>query len=418
MKLKKIQSILSNYSKVFENYFFMTFLQGANLLIGLLLYPYLIRVLGKESYGTYVFVLSNINFFIAFISFGFSHPALKKISLCREDHEMKNQVVSSVLSAKFYLFLLSSCILSILLFTVPFLKENKLLYILVFSGSLNEVLFPTYYFQGMQKMKFVTYIQLMMRILTIPLILIFVKTPDDILIYAFVVSALSVAGGIFSIFYLRIKEHIVLKLVVFKELKTLFQDSLPFFGSIAFGTIKQETIILFIGTFFNKQDVAIYDLANKIIAIPRLITHSINSAIFPSVINDINSSRTKKIIRSETLIGLVFITLIALFGYWAVLFLGGYSMLSAYPMSIILSVTIYTWLIVGCYINYIFIPQSKYNFIAKNQIAALFSFAIISLVGICIYKNILVIILAYSLSSIVEVLYCKYVIRKHKLYDF
>ena len=178
------------------------------MIIGLLLYPYLIRVLGKESYGTYVFVLSNINFFIAFISFGFSFPALKAISLHPTDAQIKSLVVSKVITAKFCLFLLSGLFLFVLMCFVPYVRENALLYLLVFLSALNEVLFPVYYFQGMQKMRFVTCVQLSIRLLTIPLVLVFVKNSDSVLVYALIVSGLSVLGGLFSVIYLRYKENV------------------------------------------------------------------------------------------------------------------------------------------------------------------------------------------------------------------
>ena len=385
------------------------------MIIGLLLYPYLIRVLGKESYGTYVFVLSNINFFIAFISFGFSFPALKAISLHPTDAQIKSLVVSKVITAKFCLFLLSGLFLFVLMCFVPYVRENALLYLLVFLSALNEVLFPVYYFQGMQKMRFVTCVQLSIRLLTIPLVLVFVKNSDSVLVYALIVSGLSVLGGLFSVIYLRYKENVAVRLVSVRNLRDIFRDSVPFFWSMAFGTTKQEMVILFIGGFFSKQDVAVYDLANKIITIPRIITNNINSAIFPSIIKDVNVSLIKKITNIERVIGLSVIFLIAILGYWAVLILGGKPMLDAYPLAVVLSVTIYSWLIVGCYINYVFVPSNSYSFVSKNQFVALFSFFIIFLLGMLVCRNVLMVVIAYTLSSIAEMCYCKYVIKKHDL---
>nr|WP_255495867.1 oligosaccharide flippase family protein [Paludibacter sp. 221] len=416
--IQKIKIILSRYSKVFENYFFMTFLQGANMLIGLFLYPYLIRVLGQSNYGTYVFVFSNISFFISFISFGFTYPALKKVSLQPENADVKNETVSGVFTAKFYLFLVSVLILSCLIAFVPFVKTNAWLYIIIFSTVLNEVLFPVWYFQAVQKMKYVTFVQLSIKLLSIPLILIFVKSPDNLLLYASIMSGLTVLGAVFSVFYLRVKEGVVTRFVSLKSLRTLFSDSLPFFWTSAFGTVKREMVTLIIGTFFNMRDVAIYDLANKIVMIPRLITNNINSAIFPSMIGDIQAGKIKKIIRHESIIALATILLIVVFGYWAVLLLGGKGMLAAYPMAIALSITIYTYLVVGCYINYVFVPQNRYYFVTKNQFVALVSFLVLTLFGVFVCKNILLIALAYSLSGIIEIFYCKYVINKYKLYEF
>ncbi len=393
----------------------MTFLQGANVLIGLLLYPYLIRTLGQSTYGTYVFASSCISFFIVFISFGFTFPALKRISLNSNDYKIKSETVSVVFTAKFYLFLLSSVIFTALLFLIPFFRYNYQLYIIIFSLTICDVLFPVWYFQGIQKMKLVTYIQLSMKLLIIPFVFIFINSPQDILLYALIVSSSTILGAVISVFYLNIKEGIRLRLVPFHLLKPLFKDSLPFFWTSAVGTVKKEMITLIVGMFFGMRDVALYDLANKIVTIPRLITMSINDAIFPRVIKNINPAQIKKIIRYESLIGIAIMLLIVIFGYWAVLFLGGKSMTESYFIAIILSFTIYTWLVVGCYINYVFVPQNKYYFVTKNQLAAFISFLALCGLGLLIKQSILFVVFAYALSGAAEIFYCNYLIKKHKL---
>jgi len=182
-----------------------------------------------------------------------------------------------------------------------------------------------------------------------------------------------------------------------------------------FGKTKLEMVTFIIGTFFCMESVALYDLANKIVNIPRLVTNSINSALFPKVIKNYSSERVKKIIKYENIIGLTITVLIAGLGYWAVLVLGGRDMLAAYPLAVILSFTIYAWLIVGCYIDFLFIPHHKYYFVTKNQFFALVSFLLFSAIALIISKNIIVLVLAFTLSHVVEIIYCRYLIKKHQL---
>ena len=414
--IKNIKTTFSNNKKVAENYFFMTFLQFTGLLISLLLYPYLIRVLGKESYGTYIFIFSNIQFFSIFVSFGFDLPSLKKISLFPYDNKIKSQTISGVFTAKVCLLVLCTAILASFIYIVPFVCANAVLYIIIFLTTLLiDILFPVWYFQGIQKMKFVTCVNLTLRILTIPLIFIFIKSPADLLKYTLIVSLLPFAGGCFTFFYLQIKEKIQIRFVRLASLKPVFADALPFFWTSAFGTIKKEAVTFIIGTFFNMDSVALYDLAHKIVNIPRLITNSINSALFPKVVKNHNAENVRTIIKYETIIGLTVTILIAAFGYWAVLILGGRDMLASYPLAVILSFTIYAWLIVGCYINFVFVPYNKYYFVTRNQFAALASFLILSAVGLLISKNIIVLVSAYTLSHLVEIIYCRYLIKKHQL---
>jgi PST family polysaccharide transporter len=402
-------------SKVFENYFSMTFIQGANLIIGLLLYPYLIRVLGKSAYGSYVFALSVVAFFSIFVSFGFHIPALKEVSLFPNDWEKKNKTVSAVFTAKSILFVIALFIFCVIIFIFPFFRKNYPLYLIAFSTIVSEVLFFTWFFQGIQNMKVVTIIQVSMKLLLMPFVFIFIKSSENLLLYALFVAIFNNFGAIVSLIYLKIKENIGLHFVSTKELKVLFRDALPFFWTSIIGTIKKESVTLTIGKFFGMADVALYDLAVKIVNIARMFTENINAAIFPKIVVDAQPDKIKKIIRYETIITLGMIAIIAAFGYWAVLLLGGKNMIAAYPITVILSTIIYSWLIVGCYLEFVFVPNNKYYFVTKNQVVALISFLILTGIFFLVHKSILLIVLAYVLSGLIEIIYCKYLINKHKL---
>ena len=410
-----LKSKVSNNTKVIENYFFMTALQVINSLFGILIYPYLIRVLGAGSYGMYVFALSVTSYFTGFISFGFNMPAAKGIVENKDNPQIKSQIVSSVLTAKFYLALLSVLVFAVLLFTVPVMKNHKVIFAICFSQIIAETLLPVWYFQGVQKMRIITYIQLSIKILSLPFIFLFIHAPSDCYVYVLIASLSLVLGAILSNVFLLTKEEIRIKLVSIKSLKTYFNDALPFFWSNSTATIKQESVTIIIGAFFGMRDVAFYDLANKIILLPRMLTTNINGALFPKVMERTDKEVIKKIIRYETLIGLAVILSVVLFGYWIVLLLGGKQMLDAYPLAIILSASMLVWLIVGSYINFIFVPQNKYYFVTRNQFMAFISFVLFCVLGILIFHTIAAVVLALTLSGYCEIVYCNYLIRKHKL---
>jgi len=206
-----------------------------------------------------------------------------------------------------------------------------------------------------------------------------------------------------------------IRFVSFRKLKPVFSEAMPFFGAAAFGKTKQEFVTLIVGTCLDMRSVAFWDLANKIVSIPLTITNSINDAIFPSVINNLPKDKVRKIIRFDNITGISMTVLVALFGYWAVLLLGGKSMIVAYPLAVILSTTIYTNLIVGCYFNFVFVPQNHYYFITKNRLVSLLSFLVISAISILFFRNLISFVIGFTISCFIEVVYCKYVIKKHKL---
>lgn len=395
----------------------MTVLQVINSLFFILIYPYLIRTLGAESYGLYIYTLSIVTYFIFIVNFGFDLPAAKAVALNKDDKTAISHILSCIFTAKIYLQLASLIIFAILLVTVPFLRSHSLLFIIVFSQTINFTLFPTWYYQGIQKMKTATIIQVILKLISLPLILFLVKSPQDLSSFAVITSGTTVVGGAVAMMMVIFVDKMQLRWAGVSELKKWFREAFPFFLSNSVGTLKEVGIPIIVGVFFGMRDVAIYDLANKIIIIPRTILMSVNSALFPKIVVENNIKTIKKIIKYEFIVGLMVIILIIAFGYGVVLFLGGKTMTDSYPLAIILSVTILSWLVVGAIISFIFIPNNKYYLVTINQIIALVSVGLFILIGFTIKISIFVLVGALAFSGIVEIIYCLYQTKKLKLHE-
>lgn len=414
-KINSLKSIIFNNKSVIENYFFMTILQILNSFFYLLIYPYLIRVLGSEGYGTFVFATSVATYFLFFINFGFDLPATKAIAENAENRYNQRNILSCIFTSKSYLFIISSLVFGILLFTVPVFEKNKEVFLLCFFNVYSFVLFPQWYFQGIQKMKIVTYIQLGLKLASLPLIFLLIKSPQDLILYVFIISITNILGSLIAYLIIRLKYKIDISWVKPNRLKVWFKESQPFFFSSLAGSIKEYSIPIIIGSFFGMKDVAIYDLANKIIIVPRTIFMGVNSAIFPKLIVNIRNNLVKKIIRIEFFVSFSVVVVIIVFGKFIVKFLGGSGMENSYYLAVLLGFTVVSWLVVGAFINFVFIPNNKNYFITANQVIAMATFFIFCIGGLMIYKNIIIFGVAMALSGMLEILYCVYITKKHQL---
>ena len=91
------------------------------------------------------------------------------------------------------------------------------------------------------------------------------------------------------------------------------------------------------------------------------------------------------------------------------------AMMEAVPIAMILSVTIYSWLVTGAFLNFVFIPNNKYYYITRNQIVALISCLAFIGIGLWIEHSMLCLAAAISLSGLVEIVYCRIVSQRMKL---
>ena len=399
-------------TKLLENYIAMTALTFVSALVGLLLYPFVIRQVGTEAYGLYVFALTVSNYFDLLVNYGFDTPAVRRVVECKDDKQALSAILSAKFTGKLLLFALSLLLFIPLVLFVPLMRENWLLFSLPFIQIFGMMLFPIWYFQGRKNMKIVTIINLIFRLLMIPLVFLFISSPEDNVLYMLIVVGMVFLGGVVATFQIRVRDGISYGLANLSELKNYFKEGWSFFLSSITGVFKESTLTLFLGICFGMHEVALYDLAVKIVNIPRLFTQSINKALFPEVVDKASKSRVKKIFRYEALIGLLVMACVAVFGYFLVLFMGGKEMLMAYPMAVILSVTIFTWLIVGAYIHFVFVPNNRYSFVAKNQFVAMISCLLIFGLIYGLTQSVFSVVIALSLSGIVEILYCIYLTKK------
>jgi PST family polysaccharide transporter len=390
----------------------MTALTFVSALVGLLLYPFVIRQVGTEAYGLYVFALTVSNYFDLLVNYGFDTPAVRRVVECKDDKKALSAILSAIFTGKLLLFALSLLVFIPLVLFVPLMRENWLLFSLPFIQIFGMMLFPIWYFQGRKNMKIVTIINLIFRLLMIPLVFLFISSPEDNVLYMLIVVEMVFLGGVVATFQIRVRDGISYGLANLSELKIYFKEGWSFFLSSITGVFKESTLTLFLGICFGMHEVALYDLAVKIVNIPRLFTQSINKALFPEVVDKASKSRVKKIFRYEALIGLLVMACVAVFGYFLVLFMGGKEMLMAYPMAVILSVTIFTWLIVGAYIHFVFVPNNRYSFVAKNQFVAMISCLLIFGLIYGLTQSVFSVVIALSLSGIVEILYCIYLTKK------
>ena len=407
------RKILKNNSKVIENYFFMTILQILNMCFYLLIYPFLIRTLGQEGYGLYAYAASMVFLFVTFVNFGFDLPAAQQVALHSDDKQVLRSVLSCVQTAKIYIEMIAVLCFAVIMLINPIMSNAPCVFWITFMQTLTFILFPQWYYQGLQKMKMVTYIQFGFRLLSLPFIFIFVKSPQDVWVFALITSLASVLGGITAWLMIRYCDGIKIYWASIPAVKRAYLEAVPFCGSNIIGVAKEQGMILMAGSFLGMADVAIYDLANKIMLIPRTIFSKLNDALYPKMVVRGDKETNRRVLLYEVVLGVGAMLCVALFGPLAVYVLGGEQMMSSYGVTVILSFTILSWLVVGVFLQFYFVPAGYTRHILYNQIVAMSSCFIVAGVGLYFWHNVYALAVAYAFSGLCEIFYC-YIVAKNK----
>ncbi len=403
---------------ILQNYTWMTILNIVSPLIGVILYPFVIRKTGSDSYGLFVFAQSVIQYAVQLVSFGFDVPAAKTIAQNKTDKALQSKLVTHVLAMKTMLSLIAVAAFLPFVFTLSILSDNKPIFLWSITLIVAELFNLQFFFQGIGKMKVMSIMSLVFRILMIPAVFLFIDGPEDNVTYMIITGVTLSVGPICNFLWMIWKENVSFTPFSFSYARKLTKDALPFFCTYIFGLLKTSTLTVLIGIFLGMTDVAVYDLGNKIVNIFRNFTQNINTALFPEVVNKASRNNINRVFRYETIISLTVIILIAVVGYPLVLILGGPSMTMAYPVAVILSFTIYSYLIVGAYLNFIFVPSNKYYFVTIEQIIACVSCLTLFLLLATLFNAIapeyiiLSVALSMAASSALELVFCRYADKK------
>lgn len=411
----KINNIFDSHKKVIENYIFMTFLQILNTFFYFIIYPYLIRNLGVDNYGLYLFSVSFVTYFIVFISFGFDFPASSDISKNNDKLLVKSYIVSVVFTAKLYLLVISTAVYFSIVCFVPFLFKNLSLFAIAYIQLISPILLVQWYFQGVQKMKILACVQLLFKLLSLPLIFFYVRGRGDLLLFTLISSLSSLMSGITIAFFLIYKENLHIKFISLRCVYKYWKSSIPFFLSNSIGIVKQQSTTIIIGSFFNMADVAIFDLANKIVSMPIFLLNNIIGALFPKVAREQNVKYIIKIMKLILFISIITTLSIIIWGKLFIVWFAGSSLLKAYPITILLSFSIPSWLLVGSIISFLYVPKRLFKFVTYNQFLSASIYFIIILFGVLFYKNIYSIAIAVMVASVFEILYNFYLVKKNRL---
>ena len=261
----------------------MVIVQGGNYILPLVTFPYLVRVLEVENYGRVSYALAFCQYFVILTGFGFNLSTPKEIAENRNDQTVINKIFSTVILGKFLLLIISGLLLTVLIFFIPVLYDNKRLIIYTFTIVIAQTFMPVWFFQGIENMKWITVINLSSKILYTCAIFILIKEQGD---YLFVpiyngISQLIAAGvGIFIAFKFTPLE---LNIPNLKDITDQYRKSAPFFLSRISVSLYTASNTFFLGTFGNMEMAGNFAIAEKIYNAMQGIYHPIINALYPFI---------------------------------------------------------------------------------------------------------------------------------------
>ncbi len=260
-------------------------LQGLNYVAPLIVFPYLMIVLGAEKFGYIGFSLSVSQYLMLLVDFGFNFSATKKIALSKDNNEEINKIFAATLLAKIILLFISFLILMILAFLVPRFQIYSTTLLIMFIMVIANTFSFVWLFQGLGKIKIISMVNIFSKILLLPLTFIFVKDSADYNIAALIQSLVYLLGSFLTIWILLQKKYITSWVTSLKsEIKKELNAAYPIFLSNAASSVYLVLFVVILGYYSTPDEVGKYTAAERIMrGFCFLIFTPISQAFYPKI---------------------------------------------------------------------------------------------------------------------------------------
>lgn len=271
------------------NFILNTSYQLLAIIIPLVTTPYLSRILGAERIGVFSFSHSVANYFVVFAMLGVSNYGNRSIAAVSDDKQKRSKTFLSI-----YSFQLITSILSVFLYVIysVFVSSEKTISLIFLLFVVSSAFDINWFFWGLEKFKITTIRNTFVKLFTVIGIFLFVKTKDDVWLYAFIYSFGILISQV--VMWLSIKKYIKFVRISFQDVIDHIKPNLVLFIPVIAVSLYKYMDKIMLGVLANNTEVGYYESSDKMILVPCVLINSLGTVMMPRISNLIAHNRIKE----------------------------------------------------------------------------------------------------------------------------
>lgn len=289
--MESIRKIVRN--KVVKNGAWLFVLQFANTVLPLLTIPYVTRVLGTAGYGQFSIAYNWITYCQVIVEYGYTLTGARKVAISEAESSI-DRLCRAIVCSRALLFSMVFFAMNVicLLFADPGQYLNTMILMTI---AFSVVFQMNWLFQGKQQMKFITIVNVAGRVLSAILILLMVKTPNQVPLYCLLYSVTFLFSSFAGLVVAIRRFEIHFKLASLREIDAELREGWPLFTSSALTKVFGSIGITILGIFASDAVVGAYSAIYKIPFILNLCFAPISQALFPYMSQRFAENKTQAI---------------------------------------------------------------------------------------------------------------------------
>lgn len=309
-KLEKVRQS-SDAKTVASNFAWLTLLQIAGYIFPLITLPYLAGVIGVDGFGKVSFALSVILFAQTFVDWGFNYTATRDVARNRDDKKLVSEIFSNVLWSRCLLMLMALAVVMILTLVIPGFRENRAVILVTFLMIPGHIMYPDWFFQAMERMKYTTILNVLSRLLFTIAVFIFVKDADDFILQPLLTSAGFVVSGLIAMYIIR-SWGVTLNKPSFKGISGTIKSSTDVFINNLMPNLYNSFSNILLGIFGGSYQTGLFDAGYKFVNVAQQFLGIFSRAFFPFLSRKIDKhSLFTRLNLSASILGTILLLLFA-----------------------------------------------------------------------------------------------------------
>lgn len=308
---QKISAIAKNKEAktVAGNFMWLSLLQVAGYVFPLITMPYLARIIGVEGFGKIAFAAAIMVWIQTIADWGFNLTATRDVAQNRDNQDKVSEIFSNVLWARCLLMLVSFIVLMLLVLLVPKFRENSVVIMVTFLMIPGHILFPDWFFQAVEKMRYITILNVLMKLIFTVAVFLFIRKPEDYILQPLFTSLGYVVSGIIALYYILGKWGIKLRKPHWGSIKQTIKGSTDVFINNLAPNLYNSFSMVLLGFFGGGIANGIYDGGARFFNIGNQLLSIFTRTFFPFL------SRKPEKHRQFALITIALTTIMALILY-------------------------------------------------------------------------------------------------------
>lgn len=275
-----------------KNYIYNLTYQVLTLILPLITTPYLSRVLGATPIGIYSYTYSIVSYFLLFGALGVALYGQREIAYVNADKEKRKKVFWEIVSCRFV-----TMFIAMIVYYVFFMRtgDYKVYYRIWFMELIATAFDISWFFQGLEDFKKTVIRNVIVRIVSVTLIFILVKKPEDLIKYITIYAIADLVGNLSLWLYLPkyFKGVKIEKIKTFAHLPAIILLFIPQIANQVYNLL-DKTMIGRIIT--DKSEVGFYEQGQKVIRVLLTLVTSLGIVMIPRMASTFASGDKEKIV--------------------------------------------------------------------------------------------------------------------------